>query len=96
MASFFPLVREKIGSLSSIEEEGLQGLPNVGMSPVFTEDVGWIQTALDMGEAENLGGNGLTYPMVGKGVVAFGKLGVWNSAAGDHGLVVSKHVCLPF
>ena len=60
MASFLPLFREKIGSLSSIEEEGLQGLPNVGMSPVFTEDVGWIQAALDMEETENLSGNGLT------------------------------------
>ena len=48
MASFL-LVREEVGSLSSVEKEGLQSRPNVGMPPVFAEDIGWIHTALDMG-----------------------------------------------
>ena len=94
--SSFLLIREEVCSLSPIEKQGLQSLPNIGMAPVFTEDISWIQTALDMGETENLGGNGLTNAMIGQSGVAFGKLGVGNCTAGDHRLVVSEHIRFPF
>jgi len=95
MASFLPIGKE-VGSFSPVKEEGLQGRPNVGMSPVFTENVGRIEVALDMGEAHNLGGNGLPNTMVREGVVTLGELGVRNGATDYHRLVVSEDISLPF
>jgi len=95
MASF-PLIWEEVGSFSPVKEEGLQGRPNVGMSPVFTENVGRIEIALHMGEAHNLGGNGLSNTVIREGVVTLGELGVRNGAADYHRLVVPKDISLPF
>ena len=93
MASFL-LIRKEVSSLPTVEKERLQSLPNVGMAPMLTEYIGWIQTALDMGETKNLGSNGFTNAMVRECVVSLGELGVWGSSTDNNQLVVSEHVRL--
>ena len=55
---------DKIESVSSVEEEWSEGRVDLAVSPVFTEDVGWIDVARDVVEIHHLGCHRLACEMV--------------------------------
>ena len=81
---------DKIKCVSSVEEEWSEGRVNLAMSPVFTEDVGWVDVTRDVMEIHHLGCHRLACKVVCECVVSFGELGMWDGTAFDNRLVVPE------
>ena len=83
---------QEIGRISRPEEDSLQHLPNIGMGPMFAENVGRIDLPWEMAKDHNLCGYSMADPVIGQGMVAFAELGVWDRRTGNHRFVVTEHV----
>ena len=59
------LILYKVKCISLIEEEGPQHFVHLRMSPVFTEDIRWVNVAGNVVEYHKPGGDSLAYVMVG-------------------------------
>jgi hypothetical protein len=55
--------------VSHPKENRTKSSPNVGMSPMLTEDVRGILRACNLEQVNNPGSNSLTYAMVGQGLM---------------------------
>ena len=54
------------------EQDRLEYTPNLGVTPMLAENVSRVDFTRDENKSSYLGGDGLTYPMVGKNIVTLG------------------------
>jgi hypothetical protein len=57
------LIVIKIGCVSLIEKERLAESPNLGIAPVFGENIGGVEIARDVVHRNKSGGNGFSNTM---------------------------------
>ena len=77
-----------------MEEQRLEGCPNVGVTPVFAENVSGVGDTRNVSKVDVPSGNGFTHEVERKHIVAFVELGVDLSAAFDNGLIIAKDIAL--
>ena len=72
----FVFIGDQVFGISFPEEEGLNQGPDLTVSPVLTEDVGWVAAARHVVELCNSCCYTFADAVEGKGVVSFMELGV--------------------
>ena len=64
------LIRKEIGCVTLPEHHWSQGRPDLGVSPVLTEDVSRIQFPRDVLKVDDSSCDGLSHIVVGQGMVS--------------------------
>lgn len=77
-----------------VEEDRAEDLPNLLISPVFTEDVSRIFVTSKVLEDQHVASDCFPHSMKGKSAVALLQAGVWDGTAFNDRLVIAKQVGL--
>ena len=67
-------------------------MPYLLVTPMLTQDVGWVDAPRNELEVNSLGCYGLARVVVGQGMMALLEEGVGNRTAVHHGSIISKHM----
>ena len=75
----------------------LKYTPNLGVTPMLNENVSRVYFSRDIDKSNHLGGNDLTYAIVGKHIVTLGYFTMWDGRTIDNTFVVTKYVvCITY
>ena len=66
------MISHEIYGVTFLEQYSLEYTPNLGVTPMLAENVIRVDFTRDVNESSNLGGDGLTYAMVGNHIVTLG------------------------
>ena len=89
---FAVLLFEQLPRISLPEQEWLELLPDLLVSPMLTKDVSWVNVTRDMVELDHSTCNGFTDTVVGEHCMPLVKLGMGQQTTVNDSLVVSEHV----
>ena len=86
------LLLEQPSSISLPEQERLELLPDLLVSPRLTKNVSWVNLTRDMEELDHSTCDGFTNMMVGENCMPLVKFGMGQCTTVINSLVVCKHV----
>ena len=66
------MISHEICGVTFPEQDRLEYTPNLGITPMLSENVSRVDLIRDVNESSNLGGDGLTYAMLGKHIMTLG------------------------